>query len=242
MGVLSSIGKTSIPVFKKLKIGILITGDEIVTPYETPKVGQVRDVNSYLLEGLIRSANCEPVIYNIKSDIFEEIYGAAEKAVTECDIVLVSGGSSVGVKDFTKKVFQKLPAAEILFHGLALKPGKPTLVAQSGRKMLFGMPGHPLACAVVFKTLVKYYMDLVTCYKEKEYPVVCKLVSDYKKTKGREEYIPVSIEEREEEFLATPIVGKSGIISTFSKAYGYFRTDKECNEVNAGDIVAVYKL
>ena len=139
-------------------------------------------------------------------------------------------------------MFQQLPAAEILFHGLALKPGKPTLVAQSGRKMLFGMPGHPLACAVVFKTLVKYYIDLVTCFKEKEYPVVCKLADNYKKAKGREEYIPVSIEEREDEFLATPIVGKSGIISTFSKAYGYFRKDKDSNEVNAGDVVAVYKL
>lgn len=242
MGVLSSIGKTTIPVFKRLKIGILITGDEIVTPFEVPKPGQVRDINSYLMQGLICSTDSLPITYHIKSDDLEQIYTAVETAVCECDILLVSGGSSVGVKDFTRTVFERLPDSELVFHGLALKPGKPTLVSRCGSKLLFGMPGHPLSCAVVFNTLVKYYIELLHCSIDKEYPVLCELTDAYTKAKGREEYIPVCLHEQDGRLFAEPISGKSGIISTFAKAYGYFRTDKEQTEVKKGDMVQVQRI
>jgi molybdopterin molybdotransferase len=242
MGVLASIGCISLEVYKCLRIGILSTGDEIVSPYETPKMGQVRDINTYLLTGLVRECNCEPVIFNVKTDEYNEIFNTTKQAIAECDIVLIVGGSSMGIKDQTLRVLKGMENSQVLIHGLALKPGKPTIIAKCNNKMIFGMPGHPLSCAVVYKTLVKYYLDYIMNYREEEYPVLCELTNGYKKTKGREEYIPVVIEEKEGEFYATPIVGRSGIITTFSKAYGYFKTRKEQDNVLKGDRVLVYKL
>lgn len=242
IGVMASIGYGNPLVLKKLKIGILSTGDELVEPEDKPMPGQVRDINTSLMNGLILEAGGIPIIYSIKTDIYEKIFEATRNAVKECDIVLISGGSSVGIKDYTIKVIEALDDTKILFHGLALKPGKPTISAISGNKLIFGMPGHPLSCAVVFKTLVKYSMELLQGYKEVEYPIYCRLKNDFKKTKNREEYIPVIIDIESDEYFATPIRGKSGIISTFSKAYGYIKTIKEQDILKIGDIVKVYRL
>lgn len=242
MGVLASIGCTKFEVYKTPRVGILSTGDEIVSPYEVPKLGQVRDINTYLLSGLISESQCEPVIFNVKTDDYFEIFKMTEKAIEECDIVLVIGGSSMGKKDQTLKVLSAMKNSEILIHGLALKPGKPTIVSMCNGKMVFGMPGHPLSAAVVYKTLVKFYLNRIMKHTEEEYPVFCELSAGYNKTIGREEYIPVVIEEKEDKFYATPIVGRSGIITTFSKAYGYFKTSKESVKVEVGEVVRVYKL
>lgn len=242
MGVMSSIGYTNIEVYKKPRVGILSTGDELVSPYETPKLGQVRDINTYLMYGLITEMGCTPVVYKVKTDDYQGIFEAVKNAVNECDTILISGGSSVGVKDYTRRVLEGMENSKILVHGLALKPGKPTIIAKCDDKIVFGMPGHPLSCAVVFKTLVKFYLNSLMNYCEEEYPVVCKLSRSYRKTKGREEYIPVVIDGEGSGFAATPITGKSGIITTFSKSYGYFRTDKTQDNVLEGDLVEVYKL
>jgi molybdopterin molybdotransferase len=242
IGVLSCIGCTSIKVFKKPRIGILASGDEIVSPYIIPKVGQVRDVNTYLLSALINENSCEAVIYNVVNDNFDKLFKNVEKAINECDMVLISGGSSVGLKDYTLKVLRAMENSKILMHGLALKPGKPTIVSKYNNKLIFGMPGHPLSGAVVFKTLVCYYINQITSHIEKDYPVFCEMTTDRKKTRGREEYIPVIIEEKGDKLLATPMIGKSGIITTFSKSWGYFKTPKELDIVKAGETVRVYRL
>lgn len=242
IGVLCSIGCNKVEVFKQPKIGIISTGDEIVAVNEIPKLGQVRDINTYLLLSLIQDSYAEPVIYDVTRDEFTEIFNVASKAIKECDIVLIVGGSSVGIKDETLRVLKSMERSEILIHGLALKPGKPTIVASCDNKIVFGMPGHPLSCAVVYKTLVSFYLSCITKHIQEEYPTTCKFVTDYEKTKGREEYIPVNIEEREGKLFANPIRSKSGIITTFSKAWGYVKTDKELEKIYDGEIVSVYKL
>ena len=242
IGVLSCIGCTSLKVYKKPRIGILSTGDEIVSPYIIPRRGQVRDINTYLLSALIIEYSCDAVIYKVTNDNFDELYDNVKKAINECDIVLISGGSSVGIKDYTLKVLKTMENSEILLHGLALKPGKPTIVAKCNNKMVFGMPGHPLSGAVVYKTLVCYYIDQITSHINKNYPIFCEITIDRKKTRDREEYIPVVIEERDGKLMATPMMGKSGIITTFSKSWGYFKTPRELEVVKAGEIVEVYRL
>lgn len=242
IGVMSSIGYVKPIVFKKPRIAIVSTGDELVDPENTPLPGQVRDINTNLLKGLILEAGGIPVIYNSNADIYEKIYETVRIAVEECDIVLISGGSSVGLKDYTIKVIKEINGTELMFHGLALKPGKPTIAAICGNKPIFGMPGHPLSCAVVFKTLVQYSMELLAGYHHIEYPIPCRLKSSCKKAKNREEYIPVKLEFINGECFAIPISGKSGIISTFSRAFGYVTTKKEQVELNQGEQVLVYRL
>lgn len=242
LGVLSSIGKTKINVVKKLRVGIISTGDEVVSPETIPCEGQVRDINSTLLNSLVIEAGGEGIIYGVSEDTYESLFSMVEKASRECDMVLISGGSSVGKKDQTFKVMEALKASKILVHGLAIKPGKPTVIGKTENKIIFGLPGHPLACAVVFKAVVKYYMDKYTGVSSVEIPVPCTFTLNYHKAKGREEYLPVKLEILEDRVLAKPIFTQSGIISSFSRADGYIRIERNLEGIREGDMVFVYRF
>lgn len=242
IGVLASLGFYEVEVWKKPIIGIISTGDEVVHPSQGINTGQIRDINSYLLNSLATDKGCEPIIYGLIKDEYELLKNTLEKAVADCDIVLVSGGSSVGKKDNTLKVIEDLEDGELLVHGISVKPGKPTIIGKSKGKIIFGLPGHPLACAVIFNIMVKYYIEKITEYKEKVYPTICKFKINYHKAKGREEYLPVIIEEKGEELLASPVFGKSGLITSFSKAYGYMRIERNEEGIKEGQIVKVYKF
>lgn len=242
IGVLSSLGIWEIQVYKKPKIGIISTGDEVVSPKEDIKLGQIRDINTYLLYSLIQESGCIPVDIGLIKDEYDLLKSSVEKAMDRCDVVLISGGSSVGKKDNTVKVINDLTNGELLVHGISVKPGKPTIIGKSKEKIIFGLPGHPLACAVIFKTIVKYYIEKVTFNKEKTYPVACKFKINYHKAKGREEFLPVQMDEEESGLVATPIFGKSGLITSFSKAYGYVRIERNEEGLREGQDVFVYKF
>lgn len=242
IGVLSSIGYTEVEVFKKIRVGIISTGDEIVSPKKTPLPGQVRDVNTYLLNSLIFENGGETVIYGVCEDTYEDLKERVDLASRECDMVLISGGSSVGKKDQTLKVMKSLKDSRILVHGMAIKPGKPTVIGKSGEKIVFGLPGHPLACAVVFKAVVKYYMDRPANAKDIDYPVPCSFSLNYHKARGREEYLPVNIEVIDGEMFAVPIFAQSGIISAFSRSWGFVKIDRNLEGLREGDRVMVYKF
>lgn len=242
IGVLSSLGFYEIEVWQKPKIGIISTGDEVVHPSQSIQRGQIRDVNTYLLNSLVEDKGCIPVKYGLIKDEYELLKQTVEKAVAECDIVLISGGSSVGKKDNTVKVIQDLEDGKLLVHGISVKPGKPTIIGKSKGKIIFGLPGHPLACAVIFQVMVKYYIEKITAHKEKIYPVTCRFLLNYHKAKGREEYLPVTIEEKGAELIASPVFGKSGLITSFSKAWGYIRIERNEEGIREGQIVNVYKF
>ncbi|MGD9568917.1 MAG: molybdopterin molybdotransferase MoeA [Sedimentibacter sp.] len=242
IGVLSSLGFFEIEVFKKPKVGIISTGDEVVHPSQSIKPGQIRDINTYLLYSLIEDKGCIPVNYGLIKDEYELLKNTMEKAVSECDIVLTSGGSSVGKKDNTLKVIKDLEDGELLVHGISVKPGKPTIIGKSKQKIIFGLPGHPLACAVIFQVMVKYYIEKITEHKYKEFPVTCSFKYNYHKAKGREEYLPVTIEEIGSSLVASPVFGKSGLITSFSKAWGYIKIERNEEGIKEGQIVSVYKF
>ncbi|TDT52052.1 molybdopterin molybdotransferase MoeA [Fonticella tunisiensis] len=241
-GVLASLGIIEVEVCKKIRCGIISTGDEIVEPSTTPLKGQVRDVNTYLLSTLIEESGGKPAIYGIHRDSFNSMKKVIARAWEECDMVLISGGSSVGKKDQTLEVIKSLENSKILVHGIAIKPGKPTLIGKAGEKIIFGLPGHPLACAVVFKTIVKHCIDRVYGKREEVYPMPCTFTINYHKAKGREEFLPVNLKFVNGNLTAAPILSKSGIISAFSKAWGYIRLSKNLEGIKEGERVMVYKL
>lgn len=242
IGVLSSIGYTRVLVVSRIKVGIISTGDEIVSPEKTPLPGQVRDINTYLLSSLVVENGGEAVIYGVCQDSYEDLSDRVTRAYNECDMVLISGGSSVGKKDQTLKVMKSLRDSRILVHGMAIKPGKPTVIGKSGEKIIFGLPGHPLACAVVFRTIVKHYMDRTSGVSDIEYPVQCSFSLNYHKARGREEYLPVNIEYIDGKTTAIPIFAQSGIISAFSRAWGFVKIDRNLEGIREGDMVSVYKF
>lgn len=242
IGVLASLGYYEVEVYIKPKIGIISTGDEVVHPAESIKPGQIRDINTYLLHSLTEESGCEPVNYGVVKDEYELLKQTVEKAVAECDIVLMSGGSSVGKKDNTVNVIKDLKDGELMVHGISVKPGKPTIIGKSGNKIIFGLPGHPLACAVIFKVIVKHYIEKITGHKETIYPIECRFKFNYHKAKGREEFLPVTIEEKKGELIAAPVFGKSGLITGFSKAWGFIRIERNDEGIKEGQSVKVFKF
>ncbi|MFA9422225.1 MAG: gephyrin-like molybdotransferase Glp [Sedimentibacter sp.] len=240
IGVLSSLGFLETEVYNKPIIGIISTGDEVVNPGQTIMPGQIRDINTYLLYSLIEESGCKAVKYGLVKDEYNLLKNTVEQAVSECDIVLISGGSSVGKKDNTVNVINDL--GEIFVHGISIKPGKPTIIGKSKGKIIYGLPGHPLACAIIFQVMVKYYIEKITNHVENTYQVQCKFKINYHKAKGREEYLPVTIEEIDNELTATPVFGKSGLITGFSKAWGYIRIERNEEGIKEGQIINVYKF
>ena len=242
IGVLASIGICEVTVYKTPKVGIISTGDEVVPCGVKPEIGEVRDINTYLIWSLLIEDGMEPVSYGIIKDDYELLKNTTDKAFNECDIVLISGGSSVGTKDHTLKVIDSFDDGEVLVHGIAVKPGKPTIIGKHNEKIIFGLPGHPLACSIIYKILVKNYIHNLMSHHEKSYGTSAVMSINYHKAKGREEYLPVEIETIENRVVAKPVFGKSGLISVFSKAWGYIKIEKNVEGVREGQIVEVYRL
>lgn len=242
LGVLASLGIKEIPVYKAPRVAIISTGDEIVPLEYRPLIGEIRDINTYLLCASVLEDGGVPVSYGIIKDEFELLKNTVDRALIDCDIILISGGSSVGKKDHTLNVIKSYENGGVLVHGMAIKPGKPTIVGKIGEKIVFGLPGHPLAASIVYKILVKEYINKLMKLKEKEYGITAEISINYHKARGREEYLPVSLESVEEKVIAKPVFGKSGLITAFSRAYGYIRIDKNVEGLTEGEKVEVYKL
>jgi molybdopterin molybdotransferase len=242
IGVLAGLGISEVEVYRKPRVGIISTGDEIIPCDCTPALGEIRDINTYLLWSEVLKDGGIPKNYGIIKDDFEELRDAVDRALEGCDIVLISGGSSVGKKDQTLKVICSYGKDSLLVHGIAVKPGKPTVVGKVRGKAVFGLPGHPLAASVIYKILVKDYMNMLMSHGEANYGVSAYMSMNYHKAKGREEFLPVSLEYKDGTLIASPVFGKSGIITAFSKAYGYVRIEKNIEGLLQGQKVDVYKL
>ena len=217
IGVLASIGISEVKVYKRPRVAIISTGDEVVPWNVKPALGEVRDINTYLIWSLLLEDGMEPVSYGIIKDDYDLLKSTVDKAFNECDMVLISGGSSVGKKDQTLKVIDSYADGEVLVHGIAVKPGKPTIIGKHKEKIIFGLPGHPLACSIIYKILVKNYIYSLMSHSEKIYGTNAVMSINYHKAKGREEYLPVELETIENKVIAKPVFGKSGLIQYFQR-------------------------
>jgi len=244
IGTLAALGYAKVPVKSKVKCGIISTGDEIV-PIESPledNLAGIRDVNSHLLYAQAEGFSCEVVSYGICIDNEVELANIIKKAHDECDIVLVSGGSSAGVMDFTKKVFAEAVGAEILMHGIALKPGKPTIIAKSGQKALIGLPGHPVSAFFVMLEVVRPICEALIGLPEMQRPFVLATISEkIPSNHGREDFVPITLETLDEKLVAKPVPYKSGLIALLSESDGYIRISRLAEGLDADTEVKVYR-
>ena len=234
VGVLAAAGVTACAVYGKPAVGILSTGNEIV-PADGPAVlGKVRDVNAHLLEALCRGYGCGIRQYGIVPDEEAALTDALRTAARENDLVLLSGGSSAGEKDLTAKVMAKL--GEVKAHGVAMKPGKPTVIGQIGETPVFGLPGHPAACYFVTDVLVRPCLEILSGAPLPRSATTASLTENVSSNHGREEYLCVSLKDG----MAAPVYGKSGVVSQLSAADGYIRVERDCEGLAAGTAVTVY--
>ncbi len=240
IGALAACGITTVKVYRRLKVGLLSTGDEIV-PIETDplKPGQIRDVNSWALAANLRHLGCEVVLGGIMPDNFDRLVTAVRELVEATDVVLLSGGSSVGVRDHTIDVIEQLGSPGVIFHGVTLKPGKPTLAGVVGRVPVIGLPGHPASALVVYKVLVepiiRYLQGETQIHPRRilRLPITRSLASPA----GREEYVRVRIIEQDGAFWADPVLGKSGLVSTLLRGQALACIPLGSEGVKAGELV-----
>ena len=243
MGLLAALGMEKIDVFARPKIGLISTGDEIVSITQIPGPGQIRDINTYTLAGQIMAAGAVPIIYGIIADDAGLLNAACAKAIAETDMVIISGGSSVGMRDVTIDAIEQCHQSKILFHGIPISPGKPTLLARVGHKPVWGLPGHVTSAMVVFDRVVKPFVEKIAgqnpaCEPPRP-PVMARLTRNIASAQGRIDYVRVRLTVNGREVTADPIPGKSGLLSTMLKAHGLVEIGRNAEGMEKGSLVPV---
>ena len=237
-GALLAGGVTKIEVLKKPLVGIIPTGDEIVPPTDNPKIGDIIEFNSTVFKGMLEGMNAEAKIYPIVPDQKEKIKCMLEKALNECDIVLVSAGSSAGRDDYTSEIIASL--GTVLVHGIAIKPGKPAILGEVHKKPVIGLPGYPVSAIVVMDEIVSEIIAMY--YGKPEFPretvkavLSKKIVSSLKYS----EYVRVSLGKIGGKITASPLARGAGVVTSFTKADGVFIVPQNCEGVEAGEEIEI---
>jgi len=242
IGALAGTGIMLLKVIRKPKVAIISSGDEIISPDQTQKIGQIRDINSYSLSALTQQAGGIPIKIGIVKDNYDILRLEMIKALENADIALISGGSSVGARDVTIDVIRSLDDAEVLVHGVSIKPGKPTILAKVGDKHVFGLPGNPVSVMVTFELfvsfLIKLLMGIEQTIWEPRY-VKANLSKNVASAPGREDYVCVRLVKSEDGFLAKPVLGKSAMISILVKANGLVKIPLEAEGLETGTLADV---
>lgn len=244
LGALSGLGISRIKVFPLPKVAVISTGDELVSLEETPGPGQIRDINSPAIGAQITQEGGLPLYLGIIKDDYQSLKATIQAALEKADLVVVSGGSSVGTRDVTLDVIQELGNPGVLVHGVSVRPGKPTILGSVGGKGIFGLPGHPVSAMIIFDIFVAPVIRRLTGLAEgltsqTRKTVQAKLGRNMASAAGREDYLRVALVEKEGEFWAEPILGKSGLISTMVKAQGTVKIPAVKEGLLAGELVEV---
>lgn len=241
VGGLLALGIMSVDVVRRPRVGILATGDEVIAPEETAAPGQIRDINSYTVAGLVEQAGGVPVLGGIVPDDFAALETAAADLLAETDMLVMSAGSSVSVRDMTVQVIDNLGEPGVLLHGVATRPGKPTIVGVVAGKPVLGLPGNPVSAMVQFDMFgvpAIYHLQGVKKMPRRGL-VWAQLSQNIASESGREDYVPARLEAGAEGLLAIPVFGKSNLIYTLVNADGLIKVPLNKGGLLAGDWVEV---
>jgi molybdopterin molybdotransferase len=238
IGVLSALGYLQVEVYKRPRLSIISTGDEIIRPGETPKPGEVIDINTPALAAVAKRLGADVISTAYARDDQEEICKAVELGIKNGDMVILSGGSSMGEKDYTVQVIDGL--GEVLLHGLAVKPGKPTILGSVLQKPVIGLPGQPAAAIMVLMIVLQEFMKRYYDQDSFNYQTIQGvLMENIHASPGRRTFQTVAIKKTEKDIEIRPTHGKSGMITLLSYSDGYIEITENEEGKNAGDRVEV---
>ena len=244
LGALTGVGISTVPVYLRPCIGLISTGDEIVDADTDPMPGQVRNINQHSLAGLIENCGGELRDWGVIRDDKDQLIRAIGEALEWSDLVLLSGGSSMGAKDIALEAILSFPDSEFIFHGISVSPGKPTIFAKACGKPIVGLPGYPVSALVIFDLFAAPLIRKLGGEAEAAVTEFSKTLRATLKTNiasqvGREDYVRVILERDSERWLATPLPSKSGAIFTLVKADGMVRIDLNQDGLEQGEEVEV---
>lgn len=241
IGAMLAGGVPEIEVIKKPVVGIIPTGDEIILPCSDPKPGDILEFNSSIFSAMLNDWGAECVTYPIVPDVFDEIVSAVDRACGECDIVLLNAGSSAGRGDFSVDAIRKL--GDVLYHGIAMKPGKPAILGAVGAKPVLGIPGYPVSGIIVIEELLRPLIELCTeqSADERKFAdavLTRPVVSGLK----YQEFVRVRMGYVGNKLTASPLARGSGVVSSFMKADGIVEIPQGREGYEAGETVRVRLL
>jgi len=246
VGFMAGVGISAVPVFLRPKIAVISSGDEIIPVEQTTRPGEIRDINRYTISAMVRETGAIPLFVGIARDRFEQIREKVETGLKKSDMVVITGGSSVGTLDLTIDVLRSLPDTEILAHGVSVRPGKPTLLADVAGKPFLGLPGHPVSAMVIFHLFGKPIMEILAGLSRTKEDFGKKLKARASRNipsgPGREDYIRVKLEQRNGTLWAHPVYGKSGAISSLVYAAGLMKIGVNEEGIEEGEEAEVILL
>ena len=240
LGVLAACGITEIPVFVPWRVTVISTGDELVSPAQTPGPGQIRDINTYTIASRSTAEGFHVIRTLSVKDERDDLAAVLADAKNDSDLVVLSGGSSQGKKDMTAGLIDAAADHGVLTHGIAAKPGKPTITGfdEESRTLFIGLPGHPAAALMVYEQILISLWRCLTCC-EKERTLKTKVNVNVPSAPGRMTFQLVKLIE-DDELQAVPVFARSGMISPVSEADGYFVMTENQEGIRPGDTVNVH--
>jgi molybdopterin molybdotransferase len=240
LGALLAVGIVEIVAARQPRVAILSQGDEVVPPEQEPGPGQVRDINSYTLSAFVRRAGGIPLAYPIAPDRQEALDALAHTAFEQADVVVLTAGSSVSYRDLTANTINGLGKPGVLVHGVAVRPGKPTILALCDGKPVFGLPGNPVSCINIFQLFVAPAIRLLLGARPRRLHILqARLARNVPAAAGRADFVRVKLEERDGEMWAVPVFGKSNLINILVRSEGTFPVPLDSNGIPAGTVVTV---
>jgi len=241
LGGLVALGITQVKVRRQPRVAIVSTGDEIIAPEATPGPGQIRDINTYTIAALVQQAGGVPVPLGVVRDDYEAQRQAAVKGLAQADMLIFSAGSSVSSRDMTVQVLNSLGTPGVLVHGIAHRPGKPTIVALVEGKPAFGLPGNPVSAMIVFGILVRPTIYALAGCTQLPQPTMvrARLTKNIPSVTGREDHVQVRLFSVDGGLQAEPVFGKSNLIYTLIRAAGIVVVPLNQGGLYAGEEVPV---
>ena len=245
IGVLAAIGVNYVNVLKIPVVSVFSTGAEITEPGKSLAPGKIYDINAYSLSAAVKESGGKPIYMGVIPDNEVALKNALQQALSTSDIIITSGGVSVGPKDYTPKIVDSLGKPGVIISGIAVKPGKPTTIAFIGNKPVFSLPGHPTSALLIFYLFVRPVIQYLSGNKViSEKIVKANLAVRLFSAKGRKTFVTVKLSrDKNQKILATPIqTGASGAITTLSKADGFIEIPANQQFIDSNEQVTVTLL
>jgi molybdopterin molybdotransferase len=244
IGGLAALGIMQLEVAKKPLVGLVSSGDEVIAPDQALLPGQVRDTNSYSLAALVERAGGIARIYGIFPDQYEKIHAAARQALSECDLLVITAGSSASARDLTARVINQLGSPGVLVHGVSIKPGKPTILAVCDHKPVIGLPGNPVSALVIASLFVVPVVEsqLGSTRVGMRNRFQARLTTNVASQAGREDWVAGRLRATPSGYQVDPIFSKSNLIFSLVRADCMIRIPPDATGLAAGDMVDVYRL